>query len=287
MSVDVKNAIERLDKLGFSAQVQGTGNEWVLCLHGWLDNSNSFSPMANIKRDNHCWLMIDLVGHGRSKWRDKDAHYYFIDYVYDLIVIINELGIERCHLIGHSLGALICGMFSALYPERVMTLSMIEGIGLMYAEESDIKHQIRQSFNERVQIKNKVKKPFPSLDALVNLRTQVSDFTEMEARLLLSRNIKEEAGKVSLTSDPKLKTHSAFRFSLSQSLNLLSGIKVPSLLVIGNNGYDFVKSNLKTFENCYVHLQIKTIEGGHHCHMENPKACCGLIEAHLNAIHLT
>ena len=93
--------------------------------------------------------MIDLPGHGQSQWRGKDAHYYFIDYVYDLLVVLDKLNIEKCHLIGHSLGALVCGMFTTLYPQRVKSLSMIEGIGLMYSDEADIKMQVVQSFKQR------------------------------------------------------------------------------------------------------------------------------------------
>ncbi|KAF7764628.1 hypothetical protein PCIT_b0668 [Pseudoalteromonas citrea] len=287
MAIDEKNTINRLAQCGLAAQIYGNGPQWVICLHGWLDNSNSFVPMANLQQPGYKWLMIDLPGHGQSRWRSKDAHYYFIDYVYDLLNVLDELDIEKCHLVGHSLGSLVCGLFTTLYPQRVNSLSMIEGIGLMYSDEAEIKQQITQSFKQRQQIRDKATKHFPSLEALVQLRVSVSDFGEKEAKLLMSRNSKEAEGKVYLTTDPRLKTHSAFRFSLDQSMKLFEEIKIPSLLILGTQGYGFVKSNLEQFKSCFDSLQVEIVEGGHHCHMQNPSRCIKSIETHLNAINGT
>ncbi|MBQ4846853.1 alpha/beta hydrolase [Pseudoalteromonas sp. MMG005] len=286
--IDEKNTIDLLGKHGFSAQIHGSGEEWVICLHGWLDNSNSFSPLVDQKKEGYRWLMIDMAGHGKSQWRGPNAHYYFVDYVYDLLTIIDALKIESCHLLGHSLGALVCGMFSALYPSRVKSLCMIEGIGMMYGDEKGTKEQLIASFRERKRIDKKTElKAFPNFETLVNLRVNVSDFTPEIARLLMLRNTKSTDGQLLLTTDPKLKTHSAFRFTLEQSKHLLNGLSVPSLLIIGDRGYGFVKKNLLTFKSCFKTLQVEIVEGGHHCHMENPQDCCALIERHLNTINGT
>lgn len=287
MNIDEKNTIKRLVDCGVAAQIYGDGPQWVICLHGWLDNSNSFVPMANLQKPGYRWLMIDLPGHGQSQWRGKDAHYYFIDYVYDLLIVLEKLNIEKCHLIGHSLGALVCGMFTTLYPQRVKSLSMIEGIGLMYSNEADIKLQVVQSFKQRQNISAKEVKYFPTFKTLVQARVTASDFSEEEAKLLMSRNSEEREGKICLTTDPRLKTHSAFRFSLEQSMHLFKDISIPSLLIIGDKGYEFVKENLEVFKASFRDLQVEIVEGGHHCHMQNPVKCITHIEKHLNTINGT
>ena len=50
MNIDEKNTIKRLADCGVAAQIYGNGPQWVICLHGWLDNSNSFVPMANLQK---------------------------------------------------------------------------------------------------------------------------------------------------------------------------------------------------------------------------------------------
>jgi len=39
--------------------------------------------------------------------------------------VLDALGVQRFHLVGHSLGGLIAGTFAALYPERVRTMTLI------------------------------------------------------------------------------------------------------------------------------------------------------------------
>jgi pimeloyl-ACP methyl ester carboxylesterase len=287
MSINEKNTIKRLAELGIAAQIFGNGLKWVICLHGWLDNSNSFIPMVKQRNQDYRWLLIDLPGHGQSQWRSKDAHYYFIDYVYDLLVLLDEINIDKCHLVGHSLGALVCGLFSSLYPKRVISLSMIEGIGLVYADESEIIQQVKQAFKQRQQTGLKETKYYPNYDLLVKARLAVSDFGEKEAKLLMMRNAKEINGRICLTTDPRLKNQSAFRFSLAQSQHFFRDIHIPSLLILGNNGYKFVKESLELFRSGFNNLKIEIIQGGHHCHMQSPSDCIKQIETHINTIDET
>ena len=69
----------------------GHGKEVVIALHGWLDNANSYLPMLHNATLNHTWYCVDFPGHGLSDWRNKDAHYYFIDYIDDIYMLLNHL----------------------------------------------------------------------------------------------------------------------------------------------------------------------------------------------------
>ncbi len=46
------------------------------------------------------------------------------DYAQRLAIMLEHIGVERCHLVGHSLGCLIAGRFARLHPERVATLTL-------------------------------------------------------------------------------------------------------------------------------------------------------------------
>ncbi|NOU50193.1 alpha/beta hydrolase [Pseudoalteromonas sp. JBTF-M23] len=283
----MKNAIDALKKQGIATQTFGDGKEVVICVHGWLDNSNSFKPMLSSIDAKYTYIAIDLMGHGQSQWRSADAHYYFVDYVYDLLNIIDQLQVPSCHLVGHSLGAMVCGLFSALYPERVNSLVMIEGIGLVCTEPDDIHQQMKAAFEQRKTTDKFKKRLYSSFDALSTARSQVGDITKEDAALLMSRNTQKVEGGFYLTTDPRLKTQSGFRFSQAQALAVLNDIDVHSLLVIGTKGYDFVKQNLSIFKNNFNNLEVKEISGGHHCHMDNPQQCITLIEQHMNRNTLT
>ena len=61
----------------------------VLCLHGWLDNAASFVPLATHLTE---WplLALEFPGHGHSSHRSGDAHYYFFDWVQDLVALCRQ-----------------------------------------------------------------------------------------------------------------------------------------------------------------------------------------------------
>ena len=64
----------------------------VLLLHGWLDNAGSFAPLARAA-GSALWVP-DLPGHGRSGHRPAGAWYHFVDYVSDVLALVQALGLD-------------------------------------------------------------------------------------------------------------------------------------------------------------------------------------------------
>src|SRR5690606_32763910 len=70
-------------------------------------------------------LTYDQRGHGRSF--KPESGYSPEDYANDLEKILNELGWERIHLVGHSMGGRNALSFASRFPQRVISL-VIEDI---------------------------------------------------------------------------------------------------------------------------------------------------------------
>ena len=92
-----------------------------------------------------CWLpglpdceivALDLAGHGFSDSRSPDSSYNIWQDVGDLLDVADELGWQRCTLLGHSRGAAVSMLFAATFPERVDKLILLEG-GLPLTGEPD------------------------------------------------------------------------------------------------------------------------------------------------------
>ncbi|MEO6077148.1 MAG: alpha/beta fold hydrolase, partial [Dokdonella sp.] len=100
----------------------------LLALHGWLDNAASFDGLAPLLETRHV-VAIDMVGHGRSDWRNASASDYWVDYLDDIDQVFRHFAWNNADLLGHSLGGTLASTYAAAFPERVSRLVLIEALG--------------------------------------------------------------------------------------------------------------------------------------------------------------
>jgi len=73
-------------------------------------------------RKGHNVLLIDLRGHGKSErdqWEKGDT---FSDVSKEVIEVLDDIGIDKTHIIGMSLGTIVAQTIADRYPERVKSL---------------------------------------------------------------------------------------------------------------------------------------------------------------------
>ncbi|MBU0514298.1 MAG: alpha/beta hydrolase [Proteobacteria bacterium] len=89
----------------------------VLGVHGITANGRSWFNVAPPLAARHRVLGLDLRGRGLS---DKPPTGYSADlHVADIIAVLDDLGLDRVALMGHSLGAYITLACAARHPDRV------------------------------------------------------------------------------------------------------------------------------------------------------------------------
>ena len=100
----------------------------VLLLHGFGADLNTWMFTQPALAEGRRVLALDLPGHGGSTKQLDQAD------AASLAAIIGKaiaaLGIERMHLVGHSLGGGIAMAYAQQHPERVATLSLIASASL-------------------------------------------------------------------------------------------------------------------------------------------------------------
>ena len=97
----------------------------VLAVHGLTANCRSFDLVARSLAPAHRVIALDLRGRGLS---DKpDSGYSLADHGRDIRAVLDDLGLERVALLGHSLGAYICLALTAESPELVDRLILLDG----------------------------------------------------------------------------------------------------------------------------------------------------------------
>ena len=235
--------------------------------------------MLNGHTPEQTWYCIDFSGHGLTSWRSDDAHYYFVDYIDDVYQFIEAIGVNKVHLVGHSMGAMVAGLFASCFSDRVRTVSFIEGIGCVTTPSEQVTEQLKNAVLNRTRTHNKKARVYQSKAHIYEARAKTTDLNNELISLLMQRNIKALPSGFTLTTDPKLKNHSGFRFDEVQCIGAIKELIAPCQLILGNQGYAFVKQNLEKYINYYNDLSVINVEGGHHCHMQSSKECYEHIQA--------
>jgi pimeloyl-ACP methyl ester carboxylesterase len=113
--------------------VEGDGPPLIL-IHGIGASRHSWDGLIRRLRGEFRIVSYDLRGHGLSP--RPPPPYTLDDLVDDLEALRRELGIERAHLAGHSLGGMIGPAYARRYPGRVRTLGLYSTAAFRTAEDA-------------------------------------------------------------------------------------------------------------------------------------------------------
>jgi pimeloyl-ACP methyl ester carboxylesterase len=121
--VAARKSVTTADGLAMSYVEAGPAEgEPVLLLHGYTDNSRSWSLLAPHLPGRRL-IMVDLRGHGGTA---APACCYGPDSLaHDVAGFMEALGIEKADVVGHSLGSTTAATLAAFHPEKVDRLVLI------------------------------------------------------------------------------------------------------------------------------------------------------------------
>jgi pimeloyl-ACP methyl ester carboxylesterase len=106
---------------------EGSGGEPVLLLHGVGSASPTWWRLAAELDDSLTLVMPDYRGHGESDV--PEPPYVVEQFVGDAVRLLDELGLDRVHVVGFSIGALFGQALATRHPERVRSLVLLNSIG--------------------------------------------------------------------------------------------------------------------------------------------------------------
>ena len=249
-----------------------------LACHGWLDNADSFLPLAQAMPE-HRILSLDWPGHGLSQHLGPASYYHFIDWADVLYQLIQQLN-EPVILLGHSMGAMASCVLAASFPQLVSGLVLIEGFGPVSAEPEQAIQLVQQAFKSRVRQRNKQKHKSLTLTQAIEARLMVSQgLTENAARLLCLRNLEKlKQDQYGWRTDPRLKVFSPLRMTESQAQTFIAGLQCEVLAIIARQGLEFVHESVNQRKALLTKLELVELDGGHHLHMDAAQDVANQIE---------
>ena len=104
----------------------------LLLLHGSPGGLQNFRKLETLLRDRYRVLAPDLPGFGQSV--QPLADYSIETHAREMLSLLAQLGVERAHLLGFSMGGGVALHMADLEPERVASITMLSAIGVQELE---------------------------------------------------------------------------------------------------------------------------------------------------------
>ena len=223
----------KIDDMNINYKIIGDG-DLVVLLHGWGQNIEMMQPLIRGLKNKKV-LIIDLPGFGKSS--EPKSIWSIEDYADFVNKIVNNLGYNKCSIIGHSFGG---------------------KIGLVYASKYDVDKLILLASPYKVEIKKeslklkvlkKVKK-FPILNKAVEFAKKHMGSTDYRNASGIMRDILVKHVNNDITESVKK-------------------IKCPVLIIWGDNDVTVDKSNAYELESLIKDAGVVILPGTHYAYLEN------------------
>jgi pimeloyl-ACP methyl ester carboxylesterase len=261
----------QFDIAGLQYQAQQWGDESghpVLVLHGWLDNSASFNRLAPLL-SNLNMVVLDMAGHGQSDHRPGSAPYNIWDDVADVLAIADALGWQHFSLLSHSRGAIISALLAGAFPDRVDKMVLIEGLFPEPVSSENAPKQLADSITKNRELADKPLRVFKGIEEAVKARTKgMFPLSESAARALTERGVTAVANGYTWSTDQRLLAPSSFKLTRGQIHAFISAITSPVRVLLAHEGMPKIYPGFTEAAQQYPQLEVITLEGGHHLHME-------------------
>ncbi|HUE98765.1 MAG TPA: alpha/beta hydrolase [Anaerolineales bacterium] len=101
---------------------RGTGTPLVL-LHGFPLDHHLWDDVVPLLENTFDVILPDLRGFGEST--TVDSPYSMDDYASDIASLLDQSGIQKAAIVGHSMGGYVALAFARLYPDRVSGLGLV------------------------------------------------------------------------------------------------------------------------------------------------------------------
>lgn len=233
----------------------------LIILHGLFGSSDNWQTLGKQFADKGFTVFLtDLRNHGRSPHSDEWNYKVMSE---DLLELLDDNGLDRVNIIGHSMGGKAAMQFAAHHAARIKKLVVADIAPKKYPHSQRDVVEALQAVD---------------LDSVTSRK---------EAEEILSEGITDFGTKQFLLKNlywkEEEKERLAWRFNLdviardidvvSEGLNAPGTIDVPTLFVRGSKSHYILDEDIPSIKELFPGAEVKTIDNaGHWLHAEQPQA---------------
>jgi pimeloyl-ACP methyl ester carboxylesterase len=230
----------------------------LLLLHGWGATKELMAPLAQ-RLVGYRTVTPDLPGFGATGTPPRA--WGADEYAAWVLALLDRLGIERAHIVGHSNGGRIAIALAAAHPERVARLVLTDSAGIRPAH--GLRHQVRT-------------RTFKLLRAASHWRwlpAKVRDDAQRRAARRGSADYRAASGTLRA---------SMVRLVNADMRPRLERLKVSTLLIWGERDEETPLRDARTMERLIPDAGLVVFEGcGHFAYAEQPDRFCRIVDVFL------
>ena len=259
-----------IDETTYAYTDNGKGHALIL-LHGFTGSSETWKGFVESWKTNHRVITVDLPGHGRTTGKSTLS---MKEVCRHLQILFDLLAIEKCHLLGYSMGGRTALSFAMWYPRYIEMLileSASPGLNTEQEREARVLHD--------QQLANRIKDE--GIEAFVDFWANIPLFaTQRKLPKEVQATIRQERLQQSThgLTNSLLYLGTGKQPSWWQDLETLNR---PVCLIVGELDEKFIHINeqmQKKLLQASFHL-VKN--AGHTVHVEQPKAFSQIVEQHV------
>jgi 2-succinyl-6-hydroxy-2,4-cyclohexadiene-1-carboxylate synthase len=230
----------------------------VLFLHGFMGDRTEFHEVMQSLSIQYYCISIDLPGHGTQL--SNHGNYTIADTARSLIEFLNALQIEKCHLVGYSMGGRLALYLVLHFPEyflQVVLESASPGLKTVVEQSDRLQSDLRlaerlKTEDFRLFLRRWYEQPiFASLREHPNFE-KLFDWRSQNDPVALARSLRH----LSVGCQPSL-------------WEKLSENKIPLLLLVGELDAKFVNINTEMSNLCQSAKLEVVPHCGHNIHFED------------------
>ena len=235
------------------------GERCVVLLHGYLESMLVWEDFVPLLYKKVRVITLDLPGHGISQ---VEGECHSMEFLADTVKeMLDSLGVERCTLVGHSMGGYVALAFCERYPER------LDGVVLLSSTPNADSEEKRKNREREISLVRSGKKELlthtaPQAGFAADNRHAMRDYIEDLTEMI---HLTEDEGIVALLNG---------MISRKDQNEMLRQSAVRQLFILGSKD-EYITAPIAE-EMVKAHPQAKVVwleKSGHMGFIEEPEAC--------------
>jgi pimeloyl-ACP methyl ester carboxylesterase len=217
------------------------------------------------------------------------GNYGHLDGIYDIAQLVHQENLNPVHIISHSLGGTLASLFAGIYPEKIASLTIIEGVGGLhhwFQDDEKVKNKIKNWIRDTRNLAGRSSRKYPTMEtAFSRMQKSNPHLDYKQARhLTIHGSNRNEDGTFSWKFDNYTHARALYDLPWEDMTDLWQEITCPVLIITGSEGYPFRIGQNET-DKYFSNLKSTVIkDAGHWVHHDQTDEILSVVTEFLGSL---